>query len=252
MADQSPVFEPREDHADAPLRDAGSLTDLGRRERLVAALGEESEHAVGVLGARGRRAEFRFGCRLELVDTDGHTYLYGASEHIGDAHTSLRPAASPDNYAVGRVADGMSEATDDPMEALVAVVAVATLPLTALAGIFLGEAAAATVAIVGWLFLVPVIAIVSDYVDVQEWLAGPSTAEATADERDDAGDDALQRLRERYAAGEIDDVEFERRLERLLETEDVEAPDHVTADDTAGRDYGRDRGRERTPEREPE
>ncbi|MFC7193702.1 SHOCT domain-containing protein [Halosimplex aquaticum] len=105
---------------------------------------------------------------------------------------------------------------------------------------------------VGWLFLVPVIAIVSDYVDVQEWLAGPSTAEATADERDDAGDDALQRLRERYAAGEIDDVEFERRLERLLETEDVEAPDHVTADDTAGRDYGRDRGRERTPEREPE
>ncbi|MFC7140055.1 SHOCT domain-containing protein [Halosimplex aquaticum] len=146
----------------------------------------------------------------------------------------------------------MSEATDDPMEALVAVVAVATLPLTALAGIFLGEAAAATVAIVGWLFLVPVIAIVSDYVDVQEWLAGPSTAEATADERDDAGDDALQRLRERYAAGEIDDVEFERRLERLLETEDVEAPDHVTADDTAGRDYGRDRGRERTPEREPE
>ncbi len=33
-------------------------------------------------------------------------------------------------------------------------------------------------------------------------------------------DDALAALRRRYAEGEIDDLEFERRLERLLETED--------------------------------
>ena len=44
--------------------------------------------------------------------------------------------------------------------------------------------------------------------------------------RDEAGstggDDPLATLRERYARGEIDDVEFERRVERLVETEDAE------------------------------
>lgn len=34
--------------------------------------------------------------------------------------------------------------------------------------------------------------------------------------------DALERLRERYAEGELTEAEFERRLERLLETESVE------------------------------
>lgn len=145
----------------------------------------------------------------------------------------------------------MSDETDDPMEALVAIVAVATLPLTALAGIFLGEAAAATVAIVGWLLLVPVIAILSDHVDLRQWLGGRDAAAATADARDGgAGDDALERLRERYAAGEIDDTEFERRLERLLETEGVEVPDHVDLTESAGAgvDLSADRQRERERE----
>ncbi|WP_345777006.1 SHOCT domain-containing protein [Halorarum salinum] len=33
----------------------------------------------------------------------------------------------------------------------------------------------------------------------------------------------LSRLRERYAAGEIDEAEFEHRLDLLLETEDADA-----------------------------
>ncbi|WP_415383164.1 SHOCT domain-containing protein [Halosimplex sp. TS25] len=150
----------------------------------------------------------------------------------------------------------MSDETDDPMEALIGIVAVATLPLTALAGIFLGEAAAATVAITGWLFLVPVLAILSDYVDIGEWWDSARSTEKSIRERDrehaETGDAALQRLRDRYAAGEIDDVEFERRLERLLETEDAEVPDHVDLNGTAEHDSRRGRGRERTPEREPE
>jgi uncharacterized membrane protein len=50
----------------------------------------------------------------------------------------------------------------------------------------------------------------------------------------DADEEALAALRRRYAAGEIDEAEFERRVERLLETESVadarEYVDRVMAD----------------------
>lgn len=50
-----------------------------------------------------------------------------------------------------------------------------------------------------------------------------SSAERTTDttaETDETAD-ALERLRERYADGELSEEEFERRLERLLDTESV-------------------------------
>jgi len=150
----------------------------------------------------------------------------------------------------------MSEETDDPMEALVGIVAVATLPLAALAAIFVGGEAAAVVAIVGWFFLVPVLGILSEHVDLREWLGDRRERDRTVgatrgDERDDE-DDALQRLRERYAAGEIDEVEFERRLERLLETEGVAVPDHVDLTDSAGAGVDLSAEPEREREREEE
>lgn len=58
----------------------------------------------------------------------------------------------------------------------------------------------------GWLFVVLAVPAVAAY------------ALATRNGRD-GGDDALATLRERYAAGEIDEEEFERRRERLTGTE---------------------------------
>ncbi|ELY40330.1 SHOCT domain-containing protein [Natronorubrum tibetense] len=61
--------------------------------------------------------------------------------------------------------------------------------------------------------------------------------------------DALETLRERYAAGELTDDQFEQKLDRLLETETLEDADRRRRGRKANvRD--RDRDRDRTPEYE--
>ncbi|WP_049895411.1 SHOCT domain-containing protein [Halopiger xanaduensis] len=45
--------------------------------------------------------------------------------------------------------------------------------------------------------------------------------EEPADETDSTPEDALERLRTRYADGDLSDAEFERRLETLVETETI-------------------------------
>ncbi len=56
-------------------------------------------------------------------------------------------------------------------------------------------------------------------VGLAKWYgAEDAPGESARDEREDA----LATLRERYARGDIDEAEFERRVERLLETESVD------------------------------
>jgi hypothetical protein len=49
--------------------------------------------------------------------------------------------------------------------------------------------------------------------------ASRTVATRTEETGTDPGADALERLRSQYATGEIDEVEFERRVEAVLETE---------------------------------
>jgi len=101
---------------------------------------------------------------------------------------------------------------------LLAVLSVLTFGLTALTAVLGLEALTPAIFILGFFIVVPLVAILGDSLPFV----------ASGDEgvdRDVAADgvDPVERLRTRYARGELTDEEFERRLERLIETEDVEA-----------------------------
>ncbi|WP_339103096.1 SHOCT domain-containing protein [Haloterrigena salinisoli] len=100
------------------------------------------------------------------------------------------------------------------------LVAILTLALTSLAGIAGLEALAGVITIVGWFVLTPVLLFWGDEVAL---LLEDETADATrdAEAKADTEADPLEELKRRYAAGEIDDAEFERRLERLVAVDEI-------------------------------
>jgi hypothetical protein len=146
------------------------------------------------------------------------------------------------------------------VKTLPAVFAVGTLAVVALLAV-LGFGSLVPVAVVvGWLLLTPlsgILAYVLGVTDESDGLGAEieretraALADATRDGtgfRDDPTENPLATLRDRYARGEIDEIEFERRVERLLETEDVDVPPGATLDPHA---IERDPGRT-TTEREP-
>ena len=126
----------------------------------------------------------------------------------------------------------MGDTSSDVFETLAGVAAVVTLPAGILAAMFVGGTAAGVVFVVGWLLLVPLFGMLSDRAtspeEVNEWV---EVAEAAQDLDDgDTSEDPLEALRERYARGELDEAEFERKLERLVATEEI--PDHAVSDDS--------------------
>jgi hypothetical protein len=100
---------------------------------------------------------------------------------------------------------------------------------------FAGLQAAAVVFVVGWLLLVPGTAVLAgppgpgtvEGVAEREEVASRVDSDSDTDDgrSDGATADPVDQLRDRYASGDIDEVEFERRLEALLETKDVDASD---------------------------
>jgi uncharacterized membrane protein len=141
----------------------------------------------------------------------------------------------------------MNERTRELAAAAPAVIAVATLGVVALLGLFGYGTLAGAAAILGWLLLTPLSAVLVDALGLEEPAAEATESESATT----ATADPLETLRDRYARGEIGEEEFERRLERLLETEDVEVPPGARLrGDEAETAPGV--GRETTPEHERE
>jgi len=84
--------------------------------------------------------------------------------------------------------------------------------------------------LVGYLVVVPLVALIfgDEAVDTEGGCheSGPAHHPQSPDSTTPTGDrqtgDALETLRTRYAAGELTDEQFERKLERLLEVETLE------------------------------
>lgn len=100
---------------------------------------------------------------------------------------------------------------------LLAVLSVLTFGLTALAAVVGLDFLVPTIFVLGFFIVVPLVALLGDALPMVE-----SETDGAEIDRNDAPDDPIARLRARYAEGELTDEEFERRLERLLETEDLE------------------------------
>ncbi|MXR41890.1 SHOCT domain-containing protein [Halobaculum sp. WSA2] len=105
-----------------------------------------------------------------------------------------------------------------------------------LAALFTGQSWWLAALLFGYIVVVPITAMLfGDEDDIEEWwdeeakgVEGLDDADRGTDARpeDPPADpdtrDALETLRDRYARGELTDEQFERKLDRLLETESLE------------------------------
>lgn len=114
-----------------------------------------------------------------------------------------------------------------------------------LAAMFTGQGWWLAALLFGYVVVVPMVALLfGDEDDVREWWTedeiDPETLEE-AEAEEPSATDALERLRDRYAAGELTDEQFERKLDRLLETESVEDADRWRRERRNERESTRDR-----------
>jgi len=96
---------------------------------------------------------------------------------------------------------------------------------TWMAALFTGQEWWLGALLVGYIVVVPLTAMLfGDEADREKWVdewTGTETNETTT-EQAEPEETPLESLRRRYADGELTDEQFERKLERLLETETLE------------------------------
>ncbi len=136
----------------------------------------------------------------------------------------------------------------DDLWLLIGIVTFGLISLAGMAG--LGGLAGA-LSIVGWFVLAPIFLFWGEEIAEIVFEDGNGEPRPSASERED---DALAELKRRYAAGEIDDDEFEVRLERLVAVEDLPEDLFAGRDDSSSQtDSIRDQSTgpgSREPERE--
>ncbi|MDF9746816.1 SHOCT domain-containing protein [Natrinema salsiterrestre] len=145
--------------------------------------------------------------------------------------------------------DGRERSADTPWTRLRENASgVVSLLVTAvwLGAMFTGQEWWLAALLVGYIVVVPLAAILfDDEIDGDEWADDYTSTDEPESETTTAGDpdtrDALETLRERYAAGELTDDQFERKLERLLDTETLEDAERWARErDRGDRDRDRD------------
>ena len=84
--------------------------------------------------------------------------------------------------------------------------------------------------VIGFVFIVPIVALAfGDEDERLAWWGDSKESETTGEERitdgttENRNSESLSIIRERYARGELTDEQFEKKLERLLETETLES-----------------------------
>lgn len=95
-----------------------------------------------------------------------------------------------------------------------------------LAAMFTGQNWWLAALLFGYIVVVPVVSLLfGDEDDIEEWWDEQADDLSIDDDVSDADGeqrDALETLRDRYARGELTDEQFERKVERLLDTETLE------------------------------
>ncbi|GCF13314.1 hypothetical protein Harman_12490 [Haloarcula mannanilytica] len=114
-----------------------------------------------------------------------------------------------------------------PRWKLVATIVILSTGIAMLGGAAgLGNVLTPVSIILGWFILAPLVALLGSELPMVESPEDESETDGTdATVPSEQGVDPVDQLRERYARGELTDSEFERRLDRLLETESLSAND---------------------------
>ncbi|WP_336337606.1 SHOCT domain-containing protein [Haloarcula brevis] len=114
-----------------------------------------------------------------------------------------------------------------PRWKLVAAILIVSTGVAMLGGTAgLGNVLTPVAIILGWFILAPLVALLGSELPMIESPEDKTAADETAvTDTAEPTEDPVDHLRERYARGELTDSEFERRLDRLLETESLSATD---------------------------